>query len=292
MAESPRWLMAKGDTVQAENVLKEIYGRDSDVTIVMREIEDAIEREELAGNMVSWGFLLDPPDSVREMLIVGIIMACAQQVVGVDALQYYAIDLLEEGGISSTVNQLKVLILLGTIKFSFIFVAAYYFDRVGRKTMFYISFSGMAIALTVLAINFWSIDNSVLSVCCLGVYFATFSLGIGPGSWLIPAEIYANCIRAKAMAMSTSFNRLVGSLSASTFLTIADAISWGGYMLVLALISVAFVAFVYLRVPETNGRSLEDMLVYFAEITNDQTILDLESRLSRARPAKPESRLV
>jgi MFS family permease len=106
---------------------------------------------------------------------------------------------------------------------------------------------------------------------------------MGPGAWLIPSEIFATSIRAKAMSIATFFNRIIATLMASTFLSTANAIGWGGFFIMLAAISLVVFVFIFFLLPETKGRSLEDMSLYFAEITNDNSVLEAEKRVINDR---------
>jgi hypothetical protein len=127
-------------------------------------------------------------------------------------------------------------------------------------------------------------DNTVGKMCTilgLASYLAFFSSGMGPGGWLVSSEVFAQCIRAKAMSVATFLNRLTATVMASSFLSVAETISWAGFFLLLAGICVVGIIFLFLYLPETKGRSLEDMSVYFAEITGDRYILDLEERIRK-----------
>ena len=121
--------------------------------------------------------------------------------------------------------------------------------------------------------------EGVAQIAGMGLFLSFFSIGMGPGAWLIPSEIFATSIRAKAMSLATLLNRVTATVVASTFLTTAEAIGWQGYFLMLAGICVFFSILIILYLPETKGRSLEDMTLYFAEITNDTSILDAEATL-------------
>jgi hypothetical protein len=111
---------------------------------------------------------------------------------------------------------------------------------------------------------------------------------MGPGAWLIPSEIFATCIRAKAMSVATFLNRATATLMASTFLSTANAISWAGFFCLLAGVCVIVLIFLYFLLPETKGRSLEDMSIYFAEITGDTSILEAEARIMAEHSPKVE----
>jgi Sugar (and other) transporter len=142
----------------------------------------------------------------------------------------------------------------------------------------------MAIALILVAINFsGSSVNAGFGVFALGLYLAFFSIGMGPGAWLIPAEVFSTIIRAKAMSLATFFNRVTATLMASTFLSTANAISYSGFFILLAVICAIVLLFLYFFLPETKGRSLEDMSLYFAEISGDRSILEAEEKLMGER---------
>ena len=123
--------------------------------------------------------------------------------------------------------------------------------------------------------------EGVAQIAGMGLFLSFFSIGMGPGAWLIPSEIFATSIRAKAMSLATLLNRVTATVVASTFLTTAEAIGWKGYFLMLAGICLFFAAMVLVFLPETKGRSLEDMTLYFAEITNDNSILYAEQTLRK-----------
>lgn len=144
---------------------------------------------------------------------------------------------------------------------------------------------GCAASLVLISVTF-SMDNTVGKLCTilgLASYLAFFSSGMGPGGWLVSSEVFAQCIRAKAMSVATFFNRVTATVMASSFLSVAETISWAGFFLMLAGICVLGIIFLFLYLPETKGRSLEDMAVYFAEITGDRHILDLEERIQQKK---------
>jgi MFS family permease len=137
----------------------------------------------------------------------------------------------------------------------------------------------MCIALLCLSLNFYFEHSSGFAVFALALYLAFFSLGMGPGAWLIPSEVFATTIRAKAMSVATFMNRATATLLASTFLSTANAMSWAGFFLLLSVVCIIVGAFFFVYLPETKGRSLEDMSIFFAEITGDRSILEVEGRV-------------
>jgi Sugar (and other) transporter len=308
MPESPRWYVLKFRYDEARSVLHSIYPPGYNVDLVMDDIKESLERERLAETTLGWWTIFHPTPAFRRMLTVGLSIAAAQQLVGIDAIQYYLLDVLESAT-DSQLTQQMLLILLGCIKLACIVIAGKLFDYRGRRPLVFLSLigkpaigvvtmlsrslmtyqclplllcllAGMTVALLMLSITFYSAGegnaNIIFTVLGLGLYLAFFSSGIGPAAWLIPSEVFATCIRAKAMSLATVLNRVFATVMSSTFLTMKDVLTWEGYFFLLAAICVSFLAFFYSLLPETKGHSLEDMSLYFAEITQDSSILEAE----------------
>ena len=138
-------------------------------------------------------------------------------------------------------------------------------------------------ACILTSFSFVGENPSTLAIIGLSLYLSFFSVGMGPIAWLVPSEIFPTSIRAKAMSIATLSNRIVATLMASTFLSTADAIGWGTFFVVLALVCVVITVFVFFLLPETKGRSLEDMSLYFAEITGDNNVLEAEKQIIEGR---------
>lgn len=151
--------------------------------------------------------------------------------------------------------------------------------------------TGMSVACFMIAITFVMEDGTLLGIVALALYLSFFSLGMGPGAWLIPAEVFSTTIRAKAMSMATFLNRITATVVTSTFLTVAESISWAGYFSILGIICLLVFLYLFIYLPETKGRSLEDMSLYFAEVTGDNAILEAEKRLHAGTggPMSPSS---
>lgn len=118
------------------------YIIDFDINPVAQDIKEGLERERIAENAVGWTMIFFPTPAIRRMLIVGVGIAMAQQAVGIDAIQYYLLDVLQESGIQSEKAQLAVLILLGVLKLVFVVVGSKLMDNRGRKKLLFISLLG------------------------------------------------------------------------------------------------------------------------------------------------------
>lgn len=280
MPESPRWLVQNGQLVEAERVLSLVYPEGYNTSLVVNDIKDAISREQAAEQAVGWDVIFHPSPAFRRMLFVGVGSAIAQQIVGIDAVQYFMMYIIERAGVENRTSQSIILIILGLLKLTVIYIAGSYFDRKGRRPLLITSCIGMAIACFMISFSFvWEGAGTFVGLAALGLYLSVFSLGMGPGAWLIPSEVFSTTIRAKAMSISTFLNRVTATVVTSTFLSVANMMTWSGYFAMLGAVCLLVTIYFYIYLPETKGRSLEDMTVYFAEVTSDNSILEAERRL-------------
>lgn len=282
MPETPRWYALKYRYEEARSVLYQIYPTGYNVDLVLNDIKESLERERLAEKSMGWGAIFCPTPAFRRMLIVGLGTAMAQQIVGVDAIQYYLLDIIASSVDSPTVQNV-VLVLLGLVKLVCILVAGKFMDTRGRRPLFFLSLIGMIASLLMVSFTYYIAGddkpNATFAIVGLGLYLAFFSFGVGPGCWLIPSEVFATCIRAKAMSLATMLNRVAGTAFSASFLTMQATLTWEGFFLLLAVFSTMVLVFLYFLLPETKGHSLEDMSLYFAELTGDFSILDAERKL-------------
>ena len=203
MPESPRWLVLKDKEPEAREVLKLVYPEGYDIDVIVHEIKEEIEKEAIAEHAVGWDVILFPTPAFKRMLMVGVGTAIAQQAVGIDAIQYFLVFILDESGIKSRSAQTAILIVLGIIKLVVIIIAGHLFDRKGRRPLFFVSLLGMSVSLFLVSMGFvGGASSEGFAVFGLACYLAFFSLGMGPGAWLIPAEVFSTMIRAKAMSVA------------------------------------------------------------------------------------------
>lgn len=139
---------------------------------------------------------------------------------------------------------------------------------------------GIAVSYFILAITFGlEKPNETLGIIGLALFLSFFSAGMGPGAWLVPAEVFSTAIRAKGMSLATFMNRVTATVVTSTFLSVANTLTYSGFFILLGFINFGIFIFFYKLLPETKGRSLEEMSIYFAELTGDDSILEAERRI-------------
>jgi sugar porter (SP) family MFS transporter len=266
--ESPRWLVMQNRFDEAKSVLMKTIDTDLEVEERLAEIQKAAGGNNSTGEEKAvWRELLSPSPALRRMLITGFGIQCFQQITGIDATVYYSPEILKTAGINGNSKLLAATVAVGVAKTAFILVAILLIDKVGRKPLLYVSTIGMTICLSTLSLSLFflkgesfGIGLSLFSVCA---NVAFFSVGIGPVCWVLTSEIFPLRLRAQASALGAVGNRICSGLIAMSFLSVSRAITVAGTFAIFATISALSVAFVYFLVPETKGKSLEEIEVLF-----------------------------
>ncbi|KAG6717890.1 hypothetical protein I3842_04G123000 [Carya illinoinensis] len=267
--ESPRWLVMQNRVDEARLVLLKTNEDEREVKERLAEIQlaagnpNADKSEEKA----VWRELLSPSPSLRRMLVTGFGIQCFQQITGIDATVYYSPEIFKEAGVKGNSNLLAATVAVGVSKTVFILVAIISIDKLGRKPLLYVSTIGMTICLFCLGISLSLLGKgqigvalSVLSVCG---NVAFFSVGIGPVCWVLTSEIFPLRLRAQASALGAVGNRVCSGLVAMSFLSVSNAITVAGTFFTFSAVSALSVLFVYKFVPETKGKSLEQIELLF-----------------------------
>ena len=249
--ETPRYLAITGNDDKALYVLSKINGYEK-AKEILADIKNTVE--EKTEHILTYGWMV---------IFIGIMLSVFQQIVGINAVLYYAPRIFASVGAGDSMQQT---VIMGVVNISFTLVAIFTVERWGRKILLISGSLGMAIgALSFALCN--AIDlPPVLQVISIMIYSASFMFSWGPICWVLISEIFPNTIRGAAVAIAVAFQWIFNFLVSSTFvpmynmeLTPGDGF---GHIFAYALYGVICVVaaiFVWRLVPETKGKTLEDM---------------------------------
>ena len=256
--DSPRWLAGRGQVDKARAVLKRIREPEQ-VDAEISEIQHSVAQQK--GN---WSELLSP--LLRPAMIVGVGLAIAQQITGINTVIYYAPTIFKFAGFSSSSVAILASVGVGIINVVFTVVAMQLIDRVGRRPLLLVSLAGMALSLIVLGLAFslpqLSGSRGWIAVASLMAYVGSFAVGLGPVFWLILSEIYPLRIRGRAMSVGTVANWGANLIVALSFLTLTQVMGKAATFWLYGAVSIGAWLFAFFLVPETRGRSLEEIEAY------------------------------
>jgi sugar porter (SP) family MFS transporter len=255
LPESPRWLAGHNRHDDARAALKRLRGADADVEPEVRELRSDLTRDD--GEAAPWSALLAP--RLRPALIVGVGLAAFQQITGINTVIYFAPQIFQAAGLSSASVAILATAGVGVVNVALTLVAIWLVDRVGRRPLLLWSLGGMAVSLAALSAGFAFGATGALTVASLCVYVAFFAIGLGPIFWLLIAEIFPLRVRGRAMSLATISNWGFNLIVTISFLGLVDALGRPGAFGLYLLLTVAAFAFSWRLVPETKGRSLEEI---------------------------------
>ncbi len=259
LPETPRWLIRGGHHDVAHRVLVRI--RDvPDVNVEIEEIKTSLAQQAESGH---WTDLLRP--QVRPALVVGLGLAIFQQVTGINTVIYYAPKILQAAGFNSASGAILATVGVGVVNVAMTIVAMFLVDRAGRRPLLLVGVAGMIITLCLLGLSFRYPSEQLawMTVICLMGYVASFAISLGPIFWLLIAEIYPLKIRGLAEGTAATFNWGSNLIVSLTFLTLVEKLGASSTFFLYALASVASWLFAYYFVPETKGRTLEQIEAFW-----------------------------
>ena len=265
--ESARWLLSKGRRDRALVTLQKVDG-PADAPAHLADLEEDL-REEQAEGRATWGEVFGP--RVRRPLIIGMGLAIIQQVTGINAIIYYANDIFARAGFATAEEQAQAtLYAIGLVNVLATFIAIAYVDRFGRRPLLLAGLVGMTVSLAAVGASFAFFSTEaagdtgvsvagVFTLVALVVFIASFAFSLGPIVWTIISEIYPNRVRGRAVSFATAVNWGAAFLVTQFFLTIVDAIGEAATFFSMAGICVLSYIWIHRNVPETRGRTLEEI---------------------------------
>ncbi len=255
MPPSPRWLVKQGKVDQAKHVLEKL--RPSNV--VQSEIDNIQATLHSETNNIN--IFMNP--KVRAVLIIGVLLSIIQQVTGINVIIYYSATIFEMAHVQSDSHAILSSVYVGIVNVFFTVVSMLLVDHWGRRKLLLTSLFGMIAGLILMAAFFMlpqlSSTLNILVLVAVLVYIAAFAIGLGPIFWLLTAELFPLEVRGRCMSVVVVLNWLFNLILGLSFLSIVDAISAAGCFWLLAGLSVLSVIYIYKRVPETKGKTLEEI---------------------------------
>jgi SP family arabinose:H+ symporter-like MFS transporter len=261
--ESPRWLMVKGQEQKARDILIKIDGANA-----AREEIKAFHEAQNDQDSGSLRELFTPV--YRRALWIGLLLPFLSQICGINAVIYYGPRILEQAGFTLN-NALGGQVTIGLVNVVFTFVAIFTIDKWGRKPLLLLGIGGAVISLLIIGALFYlGITSGPWILIFILAFIGCFAFSFGPVCWVVVSEIFPNSIRGKAMALATLSlwigNFLVGQLTPLMLEGLGS--SWTFWIFALCCSPALWIT--WKLIPETKGRSLENIESYWKESYNNK----------------------
>lgn len=250
--ESPRWLITQGKEEKASHILTRIGGKQYAVQI-LQNIK-AIARGEKEN--YNWKILLSP--KTRKILIIGVVLAIFQQWCGINVIFNYAHEIFSAAGYAVS-GVLMNIVITGIINVIFTFIAIYTVDKWGRKRLMIIGSIGLSTIYMILGGCYFFDVNGWPMLLLVVLAIACYAMSIAPIVWVILSEIFPAKIRATAMAISTFALWTACFILTYTFPLLNSTLGSSGTFWVYGLICFLGFLFIKKQLPETKGKTLEEI---------------------------------
>ena len=242
--ETPRYLVMVGKDDKAEQVLARINGAD-EARRVLADIKNTVTQK--TERIFTYGVMC---------IVVGVMLSVFQQAIGINAVLYYAPRIYEAMGFD---NPMKLTVFNGVLNLGFTCVAIFTVEKLGRKPLLIAGSLGMALGAIGVAFTFGVAELKLLCMISIMLYSVSFMYSWGPICWVLIAEVFPNTIRGAAVAIAVAFQWIFNWIVSTSFVPMANSM---GYMFTYSLYGVICIlaaVFVWRLVPETKGKTLEDM---------------------------------
>jgi sugar porter (SP) family MFS transporter len=256
LPESPRWLAGRGRLDDARGALRRMR-ESTDVEEELSELRQDTLKE---GPRAPWSALL--AHGARRPLIIGVALAIFQQITGINTVIYYAPSIFQAAGMSSASVSILATAGVGLVNVIMTVVAMNLMDRAGRRALLLWGLAGMIIMLVVLSAGFAVGTKgavALITVAAVAVYVGFFAIGLGPVFWLLISEIFPLAVRGRGMSVATVANWGSNFVVTLLFPGVVAQLGSAAAFAIFAVLSVGAWIYTYFSVPETNGKSLEEI---------------------------------
>ena len=257
--ETPRYLMLKGNEAAARGVLDKLVTKEESEK-ELSEIRASLS-EHHSGKLFSFGMLV---------IVIGLALSVFQQFVGINVVLYYATDIFQGMGMTTNASLLQT-IIVGAVNLTFTVVAILTVDRFGRRPLQIVGALIMAVSMASLGTAFWVGGKGMLALVSMLVYTAGFAMSWGPVTWVLLSEIFPNQIRGKAMALAVAAQWVANYLVSWSFPILdknpylVEHFHHGFAYWIYGVMGILAALFMWRMVPETKGRTLEQMEAIWRE---------------------------
>ena len=255
--ESPRWLIKQNQKTKALEILSKVDGRQ------YAEKEMQMIEENLSHESGSLSQLFTP--GMRIILVIGVVLAVLQQVTGINVFLYFGSEIFEKLGGKTIDAALLQQVIVGAVNLLFTVIAIWMVDKIGRKPLMLIGSVGMGVALFGMGTAGYLQATGMWMLVLVLIYIASFALSVGPVTWVILSEIFPTKIRGRAMGIATICLWMANSIVSQTFpmmdenQLLVDKFHHGFPFFIYGIMCVVLVVFMWRFVPETKGKSLEEI---------------------------------
>ncbi|WP_176721572.1 sugar porter family MFS transporter [Staphylococcus casei] len=262
MPESPRWLLEH----KSEKAARDVMGLTFKQSEIDKEIADMKEINRISES--TWKVLKSP--WLRPTLIIGSVFALFQQIIGINAIIYYAPSIFSKAGLGDATSILGT-VGIGTVNVLVTIIAIMIIDKIDRKRLLVIGNIGMVASLLIMAILIWAIgiqSSSWIIIICLTLFIIFFGFTWGPVLWVMLPELFPMRARGAATGIAALVLSIGSLLVAQFFPILTDVLPVEQVFLIFAVIGIGALIFVVKYLPETRGRSLEEIEADLRSRTN------------------------
>jgi sugar porter (SP) family MFS transporter len=255
--ESPRWLAMHGELPAARRVLEQLIGQqraDAELQAIVTSLEHEARRPQ-----PPFAEILSP--ALRGVLVVGLLVGVLQQITGINSVLSYAVVIFERAGAGANASFVQT-VLVGFVNVVFTVLALLLIDRVGRRPLLMFGCAGIGAFMLLAAYGFHiegAPHSATLVLIGLLGFVASFALSLGPVMWVLFSEIFPNRVRGLAISCVGVVNSTMCVIVQFVFPWELETIGNANTFLIYGVLSLAGIAFVWRLVPETRGRSLEEL---------------------------------
>ena len=250
--ESPRWLASKGRTIEALRVLERLGGR----SYAQQVINNFASASEAQPRRSLWRELSSP--GMAKVLVLGVALAVLQQWCGINVIFTYAQEIFAAAGYQVS-DILFNIVVTGAVNVVFTLLALAAIDRYGRRFLLLTGLSGLVVIYSVLGVLYCLHLHGKLMLVLVLAAIACYAISLAPATWVVIAEIFPNRIRSSAMSIAIAALWTACFLLTYTFPLLNAGLGAAGTFWTYAAICLAGLLFLYFRLPETHGKTLEEI---------------------------------